>query len=144
MSTVAISVGIARHQLRRIFTHHQRMFSSPNHSQKGAPSPLVDVHTHMYPPKYMEILRARGNIPKVVKNHQNEDRLVILPNEKVCEQTGNVGRPIGFEYFDAQEKLNFMDRHHISHSVVSVANPWLDFLGPNKTSKTGDGSYNVL
>ena len=82
------------------------MFSSSNNGTlKGAVSPLVDVHTHMYPPKYMEILRARANIPKVVKNNKNEDRLVILPNEKVCETTGNVGRPIGAEYFDAQEKL---------------------------------------
>ena len=25
-------------------------------------------------------------------------------------------------------KLQYMDNHQISHSVISLANPWLDFL----------------
>ncbi len=40
----------------------------------------------------------------------------------------SVGRPIGSEYYDRARKLAFMDRHGIAVSVVSPANPWLDFL----------------
>ena len=104
-------------------------------------SPLVDVHTHMYPPAYMDMLRQRASsqqIPFVVKNHAGDDRLVILPNEKACEKTGNIGRPIGAEYFDFAEKIAFMDRHAISHSVVSVANPWLDFLDAAGAGSPGE------
>lgn len=38
------------------------------------------------------------------------------------------GRPIGPEYFDISKKLLFMNTHSIDHSVISLANPWLDFL----------------
>ncbi len=86
----------------------------------------VDVHTHMYTPKYMEILRKRTDIPRVIKVG-NEDRLVILPGED-RELTTNIGRPIGEEYWNVESKLKFMDNHDIKKSVVSLANPWLDFL----------------
>ncbi|CAD7940940.1 unnamed protein product [Amoebophrya sp. A120] len=93
------------------------------------PQVLIDVHTHMYYPAYMEVLRQRTAIPKVVRNAKNEERLVILPNEEMnASDTTNIGRPIGAEYFDVREKLQFMDAHGISHSIVSLANPWLDFL----------------
>ena len=86
---------------------------------------IIDVHTHMYYPKYMNLLRKRTNIPKIIKTHDNEERLVILPNEN------NIGRPIGREYWDVNEKIKFMDNHNIDVSIVSLANPWLDFLTDN-------------
>jgi predicted TIM-barrel fold metal-dependent hydrolase len=87
---------------------------------------LVDVHTHMYTPKYMNILRSRTDIPKV-RTVDGEDRLIILPGEE-SETTTKVGRPIGKEYWNVDTKIAYMDKHHISHSIVSLANPWLDFL----------------
>jgi predicted TIM-barrel fold metal-dependent hydrolase len=87
---------------------------------------LVDVHTHMYTPKYMNILRSRADIPKV-RTIDGEDRLIILPGEE-SETTTKVGRPIGREYWSVDTKIAYMDRHNISHSIVSLANPWLDFL----------------
>lgn len=87
---------------------------------------MIDVHTHMYTPKYMNILRSRSDIPKV-RTVNNEDRLIILPGEE-DEKTTTVGRPIGREYFDVQAKLEYMHNHNISHSIISLANPWLDFL----------------
>jgi len=48
----------------------------------------IDLHSHLYLPKYMEILRERSDIPLVTK----DNRLVILPNET------SLGRPIGEEY----------------------------------------------
>ncbi len=43
--------------------------------------PLIDVHTHMYLPRYMELLRARTKIPRVV-SRAGGDRLIILPDEE--------------------------------------------------------------
>ncbi len=86
----------------------------------------IDVHTHMYTPKYMDILRKRTDIPYVIKV-ANEDRLVILPGEDK-ESTTNIGRPIGQEYWNVKAKLQFMTNHKIEKSVISLANPWLDFL----------------
>jgi len=83
---------------------------------------IIDIHTHMYYPKYMNLLRKRINIPKIIKTHNNEERLVILPNEN------NSGRPIGREYWDINEKIKFMNNHNIDISIISLANPWLDFL----------------
>jgi hypothetical protein len=45
----------------------------------------IDVHTHMYTPKYMDILRRRTDIPRVIKVAGN-DRLVILTY--IREETG--------------------------------------------------------
>ena len=86
----------------------------------------IDVHTHMYLPGYMSILRKRADIP-YVRTIAGQDRLVILPGED-AEGTTSAGRPIGREYFDVKAKLQFMDVHGIQQSVVSLANPWLDFL----------------
>lgn len=89
-------------------------------------APAIDVHTHMYYPGYMDILRKRTDIPKIL-TVGNEDRLIILPGED-NETTTSVGRPIGKEYWSVEAKLRFMDNHNISKSVISLANPWLDFL----------------
>jgi aminocarboxymuconate-semialdehyde decarboxylase len=86
----------------------------------------VDVHTHMYLPKYMEILTKRTEVP-YVRRVEGIDRLVILPGEDK-EKSTSIGRPIGREYFDVSAKLQFMDNHGINKSVISLANPWLDFL----------------
>lgn len=92
-------------------------------------SSLIDIHTHMYTPKYMNILKSRTEIPKVLTIN-NEDRLVILPGEEE-EKTTTIGRPIGREYWSVEAKLQYMSNHNISHSIISLANPWLDFIsGP--------------
>ncbi|KAK4546341.1 hypothetical protein LTR36_002018 [Oleoguttula mirabilis] len=99
--------------------------------------PVVDVHTHMYPPVYMDLLRARDKVP-YVKSFPDDpaagDRLVILPAEDTTSTSR--GRPIGAEYYDVKEKLAFMDRHHIDVSVISLANPWLDWLPSDEAAET--------
>jgi predicted TIM-barrel fold metal-dependent hydrolase len=89
----------------------------------------------MYLPSYMNVLRKRTEIPRVITSPSGEDRLVILPGED-AESTTSAGRPIGREYYDVEAKLQFMDLHGIETSVVSLANPWLDFL-------TGDAAASV-
>ncbi|KAK5711836.1 hypothetical protein LTR17_018204 [Elasticomyces elasticus] len=99
--------------------------------------PVVDVHTHMYPPAYMELLRNRTSVP-YVKSFPDDpsagNRLVILPAEDT--DSTSRGRPIGPEYFEVTEKLEFMRRHGIDISVISLANPWLDWLPSDTAAET--------
>ncbi|KAH8094805.1 amidohydrolase 2 [Cristinia sonorae] len=91
---------------------------------------LVDVHTHVYLPRYASFLRSRTSAPRIFSRQTtasngsvtSEERLLILDNEP------SGGRPVGPQYWDREEKLKFMDKHGIDVSIVSSANPWLDFL----------------
>ncbi|KAF5322685.1 hypothetical protein D9619_000660 [Psilocybe cf. subviscida] len=87
---------------------------------------LVDVHTHVYLPRYTSLLRSRSTVPFIRSSTTPEglpdDRLLILDHEP------SGGRPVGPQYWDRDEKLKFMDKHNIDVSIVSTANPWLDFL----------------
>ncbi|ETO35444.1 hypothetical protein RFI_01620 [Reticulomyxa filosa] len=114
----------------RLFGRKASAKTDQNQYNYTKPSvPCIDVHTHMYLPRYMDLLRSRSSVPKIIVNAKNgEDRLVILPNEDENKQT-SVGRPVGGQYFDIHRKLAFMDTHNIETSVISLANPWLDFLG---------------
>jgi len=106
---------------------HYRCFSAA--PPPPAPS-CIDVHTHCYLPRYVELLKSRQEIPRIVVNDRNENRLVILPSDDAISNN----RKIGGEYFDVNSKVQFMDKHGISASVVSLANPWLDFLSEDRTA----------
>jgi aminocarboxymuconate-semialdehyde decarboxylase len=107
---------------------------------------LVDVHTHMYPPSYLAMLRSRKTVP-YVRDYPSDpiSRLVILPGEDEPVKTENdqsspvqtspPGRPIGPEYSDVEAKIAFMDFHKIDTSVISLANPWLDFVAAQDAVK---------
>jgi aminocarboxymuconate-semialdehyde decarboxylase len=106
---------------------------SPDRHERVQPSkmPIVDIHTHVYPPKYMDLLRSRTTVPYVrtFPDAPDSARLIILPGEDdPSTPSTSRGRPIGPEYFDIKQKIAFMDQHHIDKSVISLANPWLDFL----------------
>ncbi|KAI0346798.1 amidohydrolase 2 [Trametopsis cervina] len=94
---------------------------------------LVDIHTHVYLPRYASFLRSRTAAPRIFSrtndSGESEERLLILDNEP------DVGRPIGAQYWDRDEKLKFMDKHDIDVSIVSSANPWLDFLSASTAHK---------
>ena len=57
------------------------------------------------------------------------NRLVILPDEE-NDTTTSAERPIGEKSHEMSRELAFMDKHHIAVSVVSSANPWIDFVSP--------------
>ncbi|CAE6365535.1 unnamed protein product [Rhizoctonia solani] len=83
---------------------------------------LVDVHTHVYLPRYADLMRARTRAPRIVPSKDgNGESLIVLEGK-------DSGRPVGGQYWDRSEKLAFMDKHSIDISIVSTANPWLDFL----------------
>lgn len=91
---------------------------------------IVDIHTHVYPSCFMNILRLRNAVPYIRSFPPDlSERLIILPGEDSADTpTTARGRPIGPEYYDISKKIAFMDAHGIDISVISLANPWLDFL----------------
>ncbi|KAI6087503.1 hypothetical protein F4821DRAFT_235959 [Hypoxylon rubiginosum] len=107
---------------------------------------VVDVHTHMYPPKYIELLESRSSIPLIRKfAGAKEPRLIILPAEaeSLDKTAGSTetssshlpGRPVTTHYSSLAQKLHFMDTHGIDISVISLANPWLDFVAPEEAGE---------
>ncbi|KAJ6261906.1 2-amino-3-carboxymuconate-6-semialdehyde decarboxylase [Drechslerella dactyloides] len=97
---------------------------------------IVDVHTHVYPPRYVSILKSRTTVPYVRDTTPGQpSRLIILPGEdSPSSHSTAAGRPIGPEYYDINAKIAFMDTHGIDVSVISLANPWLDFLDPREAA----------
>jgi aminocarboxymuconate-semialdehyde decarboxylase len=95
--------------------------------------PVVDIHTHVYPPSFVDLLRSRTAVPYIRSFPPDaSSRLIILPGEdSPSNPSTSRGRPIGDDYYDISKKIEFMDKHHIDISVISLANPWLDFLPPN-------------
>lgn len=87
----------------------------------------IDVHNHMYLPRYVKMLRQRGQIPRITREGDIE-RLIILPEEN--SEGGGGGRPIDSSHWNIEEKLKYMEAYEIDAAVVSLANPWLDFLKP--------------
>ena len=85
----------------------------------------------------MNLLRSRDRVP-YVRSFEDDpaagDRLVILPAEDTASTSR--GRPIGPAYYDVKEKLSFMDNHNIDISVVSLANPWLDWVPARNAANT--------
>jgi predicted TIM-barrel fold metal-dependent hydrolase len=98
--------------------------------------PVVDIHTHIYPPFYVSLLRGRSSLP-FIRTFDGSDRLIILPGENdLSTPSTSRGRPLGPNYWDANRKIAFMDAHGIDISVMSLANPWLDFLDPHEAAST--------
>ena len=94
-------------------------------------APLVDVHTHMYPPAYIDLLSNRTITPYIHRpvDPSTPPRLIILPSDDdPSVPPTQRGRPLDAAYSSLDAKITFMDRHRISASVLSLANPWLDFL----------------
>ncbi|KAI1810972.1 uracil-5-carboxylate decarboxylase [Poronia punctata] len=113
---------------------------------------VVDIHTHMYPPAYIELLESRKTIPLIRRFAGAKDpRYIILPAEaealdkitaSEAESAGanskpNLpGRPVTTHYSSVEQKLHFMDTHGIDISVISLANPWLDFVPSEVAGET--------
>lgn len=86
---------------------------------------FIDVHTHIYPREYVDRLRRQTGLPRVDVSDGRE-YFVIFPVEDVGG--GPRGRPIDTSYTTIEAKLAWMAGHRIVHAVVSLGNPWYDFL----------------
>jgi predicted TIM-barrel fold metal-dependent hydrolase len=98
-----------------------------------SPALIVDIHTHLYPPSYIDLLSSRKTVPYIYKPPDGSDpRLIILPSDDdVSKPPASRGRPIDSSYSSLDVKRAFMTQHNIAISVISLANPWLDFLDPS-------------
>jgi predicted TIM-barrel fold metal-dependent hydrolase len=85
---------------------------------------VIDLHSHLYPPRYLDMLRQRTEAPRVIARDGNE-YLAVLPGK---DDRDDAGRLIDDSYWSAAAKIAFMDRAGIDVSVVSAPNPWLYFL----------------
>lgn len=86
----------------------------------------------------MTTLRSRTTVPYVrlfKEDPASGERLIILPSEEIGSTAR--GRPIGPEYFSITKKIEFMDLHNIDISVISLANPWLDWVAPEEAAEMG-------
>jgi aminocarboxymuconate-semialdehyde decarboxylase len=104
-----------------------------------AMAPMVDVHTHIYPPSYISLLSSRTSTPYIYtpKDPHSNQRLIILPSDDDPSlPQSQRGRPIDPSYSSITEKLAFMSHHRIDTSVISLANPWLDFLPTHSAADT--------
>ncbi|KAI1337722.1 2-amino-3-carboxymuconate-6-semialdehyde decarboxylase [Xylariaceae sp. FL0016] len=124
-------------------------------------SKVVDIHTHMYPPAYVSLLESRQTIPLIRRFPGAADpRYIILPSEaesldKItaagpsdAATTAHLpGRPVTSHYSSLAQKLHFMDTHGIDISVISLANPWLDFVASaeaGETAKAVNASFSAM
>lgn len=100
-------------------------------SQSAEPRPftVVDVHSHWYPSAYVEHLRSRSR-PPLIRKDAGGEQIVLLPHD--------AGRPFHQAFWDFGYKLDVMDRVGISHSLVSLGNPWLDAIDPSTASPLAD------
>jgi predicted TIM-barrel fold metal-dependent hydrolase len=97
---------------------------------------VVDVHTHIYPLCYIELLSSRKQVPYIHKPGTAEPRLIILPSDDDTSKPAEMrGRPIDASYSSWDAKRTFMNLHGIDISVISLANPWLDFLPASDSPK---------
>lgn len=98
---------------------------------------IVDLHTHVYPPAYMAMLRGRKSVPYIHDPSTGATpRLIILSSDDDPSiPIDQRGRPIDSSYSDIKAKLSFMQQHSIDCSVISLANPWLDFLPPGEAEE---------
>src|ERR1700722_4562614 len=99
----------------------------------SSPPLIVDIHTHLYPASYIDLLSSRKTVPYIHKPPDGSNpRLIILPSDDdVSKPPASRGRPIDSSYSSLDVKRTFMIQHNIAISVVSLANPWLDFLDPS-------------
>lgn len=130
------------------------MAASSRAAAAAAPTTVVDIHTHMYPPQYIKMLEARDTIPLVRHFPQSPSapRLVLLESEIPALQKAlhhdddkddaakPPGRPLTSHFVSLDQKIHFMDTHRIDISVISLANPWLDFVD---AAQSGDVARSV-
>lgn len=82
---------------------------------------IIDIHSHYYPESYLNYLRSRNEIPKIMTDGLSE-KFVIFPEEE--------GRLIDESFSNIKYKLDYMDLFDIEKTVLSVGNPWLDPVKP--------------
>lgn len=79
----------------------------------------IDIHSHLYPVIYLDLLRARSEFPRITRNAEGETFEAVIKGR---------GFPLTPSFWSVEEKFAFMDRWGIERSLVSLGNPWLRFI----------------
>jgi hypothetical protein len=88
---------------------------------------LVDVHSHLYLPRYASLLRSRSNVPQIFTRNtpsgQSEDRLLILGDER------SGGRPVGpqvrrYRLSDLQSYVPYEENIDSTGTEMRSLNSW--------------------
>lgn len=82
---------------------------------------LIDIHTHIYPRSLIERLKREPVPPRVICK-SGVEHLDIFIN------SGESTQPITDSFESVSAKLAFMDQHGIAASILSIGNPWVDFM----------------
>ncbi|KAH7069460.1 hypothetical protein FB567DRAFT_224438 [Paraphoma chrysanthemicola] len=80
-------------------------------------TPVVDIHSHIFSNTWIYLLQSRTTPPYI---DPTANTLVNRP--------GVPGKPLLANLYDVATKIKFMDQHGIDVSILSLGNPWLDFL----------------
>ncbi len=88
----------------------------------------VDIHTHFYPRPYIERLKQQQGIPRVEERAGQEFFVIFSSEEASRDSRSSAGRPLNLSFSDIDVKLAWMRTHNIEHSIISLGNPWFDFL----------------
>lgn len=96
---------------------------------------VVDIHSHLYPPWFVDWYRERDEVPCVVEE-SGGDRLLLF----AAEDGSASGPHLTDEYTTVTAKLAFMDRHGIDRSIVSLGNPWLEVFDPDQSLELARGA----
>lgn len=85
---------------------------------------VVDVHTHLYLPRYVEFLRQRAQVPRIFTRNDGSERLLILDDEPPS------GRPVNSQ---------------VNGPVASLQSAILNILASiTRDSSTGTGRKNLV
>lgn len=106
---------------------------------------VVDVHSHLYPEAYVELLKSRADIP-YIRRFPPSNQLCLCNRPPQNSNNSNAsapnkvppGRVLHPHYYDISEKIAFMDHHQIDMSVISLGNPWLDFLPSDSAGRVAE------
>ena len=90
-------------------------------------APVIDVHTHLLPPRYLELLRSRSE-PPMIAGREAGEFLVHLPLPFTGPPANAPGMPLTDNFWSPEAKLAFMAQAGIDISLLSLGNPWLDFV----------------
>ncbi|KAJ6438103.1 amidohydrolase 2 [Purpureocillium lavendulum] len=100
---------------------------------------VVDVHTHLYPQAYIDLLAQRTEVPFVRRWEPTGQFYLCNRTPQNSNGRGSnlspsrpPGRILDAHYHQISEKISFMDHHQIDISVLSLGNPWLDFVDEDK------------
>jgi predicted TIM-barrel fold metal-dependent hydrolase len=85
---------------------------------------LIDLHSHWFSPRVVELLGARSTAPRFVTGEDGRLRLLRAGPGGVPLDASNAF-PLGTQWFDIDARLAHLDTHGVSHQLLS----WPTTLG---------------